>query len=302
MIAVEPEHRLSLSDCQTIGSAVACGTTYLHGRQLLRARWDAELIVRSILGCDRAFLFAHPEEHLSASQQRRIQEWLLRRGCHYPIQYLREEQEFFGRVFRVEPSVLIPRPETEMLVEVSLELLAEMGFEIAEVLDVGTGSGCIAVSIACELPLAVVTANDVSPEALAVAARNAERHGCVDRIRFQLATTADPLAPGNDRYHLIVSNPPYGGTSEKAQVEKSVLEYEPQEAVFAGPTGLEVYELLLSGGSKSLREGGRLVLELGQGQKESVCDLAARLGWHHLDTRKDLAGIDRCAVFGLDRS
>ena len=299
---MEPEHRLGLRKCRTIGSAVAYGTAYLRERHLALPRWDAELIVRSILGCDRTFLFAHPEEHLSANQQRRIHQWLLRRGHHYPTQYLRGAQEFFGREFKVEPSVLIPRPETELLVEVSLDLLTEMRVEAGELLDVGTGSGCIAVSLACELPLAVITATDVSPPALEVAARNAELHGCANRIRFQKANLADPLAAGRDRYHLIVSNPPYVGISEKARVEKSVLEHEPQEAVFAGPNGMEVYELLLSGGKGILRDAGKLVLELGCGQKQRVCEMAAGLGWSHLGTRKDLAGIDRCAVFGLDRS
>ena len=296
---MEPEHRLSLSECHTIGSAVTYGTEYLREHHLPLPRWDAELIVRSILGCDRAFLFAHLEEQLSANHQRRIHQWLLRRGHHYPTQYLRGKQEFFGREFKVEPSVLIPRPETETLVEVSLELLAEMRVEASELLDIGTGSGCIAVSIASELPLAVITANDVSPAALNVAKRNAELHGCASRIRFQQVNAENPLAPGRARYHLIVSNPPYVGFSERKRVEKSVLEYEPQEAVFAGPTGMEVYELLLSGGKGVLREGGRLVLELGHGQKQMVCDMAARLGWSHFDTRKDLAGIDRCAVFGF---
>ena len=299
---MEPDHRLSSKECQTIGSAVTYGTAYLRKHQLPNPHWDAEVIVRSILGCDRAFLFAHPEEPLSADQQRRIQQWLLKRGRHYPTQYLRGEQEFFGREFKVEPGVLIPRPETELLVEVSLELLAEMRAEAGEVLDAGTGSGCIAVSLACELPLAVVTATDVSRVALKVASRNAELHGCSKRIRFEKTNASDPLAQGSDRYHLIVSNPPYVGISEKVWVEKSVLEYEPQGAVFAGPTGMEVYELLLSGGRGVLREEGRLVLELGHGQKQKVCNLAAGLGWSHLSTRKDLAGIDRCAVFGLDRS
>jgi len=299
---VEPDHRLSSKECQTIGSAVTYGTAYLRKHQLPNPHWDAEVIVRSILGRDRAFLFAHPEEPLSADQQRRIQQWLLKRGRHYPTQYLRGEQEFFGREFKVEPGVLIPRPETELLVEVSLELLAKMRAEAGEVLDAGTGSGCIAVSLACELPLAVVTATDVSRVALKVAASNAELHGCSKRIRFEKINPSDPLAQGRDRYHLIVSNPPYVGISEKVWVEKSVLEYEPQGAVFAGPTGMEVYELLLSGGRGVLREEGRLVLELGHGQKQKVCNLAAGLGWSHLSTRKDLAGIDRCAVFGLDRS
>ena len=302
MILVESEHQLGLRECQTAGSAVSHGTAYLRERQLLRPHWDAELIVRSILGCDRAFLFTHPEMHLSANQQRRIHQWLLKRGQHYPTQYLRGEQEFFGREFKVEPSVLIPRPETEILVEVSLELLGAMKATAGEVLDVGTGSGCIAVSLACELPLAVITATDVSRAALKVAARNAERHGCFKRIRFQKTNAEDPLVPDRDRYHLIVSNPPYVGISEKVWVEKSVVEYEPQGAIFAGTTGMEVYELLFSGGKSVLREEGRLVLELGHGQKQGVCNMAAGLGWNHLGTRKDLAGIDRCAVFGLDRS
>ncbi len=300
MILVEPERRLSSSECQTIGKAVEYSTAYLRERHLPLARWDAELIVRSVLGCDRAFLFAHPEEHLSTEQQGLLQQWLRKRGRHYPTQYLRGEQEFFGRAFKVEPGVLIPRPETELLVEVSLELLTEMKVEESRVLDVGTGSGCIAVSLACELPSAVITANDVSPAALEVAKSNAHLQGCANRIRFQRVNKAVPLPPGPDRYHLIVSNPPYVGISERGQVEKSVLEHEPQEAIFAGPTGMEVYELLLSGGKALLREGGRLVLELGHGQKQRLGEMAAGLGWSSLGSRKDLAGIDRCAVFGVE--
>ena len=300
MILVEPEHQLSSSECETIGNAIEYGTAYLRERHLPLPRWDAELIVRSVLGCDRAFLFAHPEEHLSANQQRKFRQWLLERGCHYPTQYMRGEQEFFGRPFKVQPGVLIPRPETEILVEVSLELLAEMKIDAGQVLDVGTGSGCIAVSLACELPSAAVTATDVSPAALEVAECNAQLHGCANRIRFQRVRTGVPLTAGTDRYHLIVSNPPYVGIFERERVEKSVLEHEPQEAIFAGPTGMEIYELLLSGGKGLLRKGGRLVLELGHGQKKRVCEIAAKLGWSRLGSRKDLAGIDRCAVFGVE--
>ncbi len=300
MILAEPEHRLSFSECQTIRKAVEYGAAYLQERHLPLPRWDAELIVRSVLSCDRAFLFTHPEEHLSVNQQRLLHQWLLKRGRHYPTQYMRGEQEFFGRAFRVEPGVLIPRPETEILVEVALELLSETKGEAFRVLDVGTGSGCIAVSLACELPTAVITANDVSLAALEVAARNAQLHGCAGRIRFQRVSTAVPLTAGTDQYHLIVSNPPYVALSEGEQVERSVLEHEPPEAIFAGPTGMEVYELLLSGGKELLREGGSLVLELGHGQGQRVYEIAARLGWIHLGTRRDLAGIERCAVFGVE--
>ena len=285
--------------CETLGEALAHGAAYLAERKLRSPHWDSELIIRSIVGCTRAFLFSHPDEPLSVYQQGRLHEWLLKRGRHYPTQYLRGKQEFFGRNFLVDPRVLIPRPETELLVDVTLQLLNETNLAAPRVLDAGTGSGCIAISLACELPTAELTATDVSPGALEVARVNASLHGCDDRIRFRRVAPEGPLG-AMDSFDLIVSNPPYVGVSEKLQVDQAVREFEPFEAVFAGDTGMEVYGLLFSEARRALQEKGRLVLELGSGRAGEVKALASKSAWRCIDLRKDLAGIERCAVFSVN--
>ena len=250
----------------------------------------------SVLGRSRAYLLAHPEVRLDAAQAARWASWLRKRAEHYPIQYLLGNQEFYGRSFAVGPGVLIPRPETELLVEVCLERLDAMDLPHPKVLDVGTGSGAIAVTLAAERPRLRVTATDISRRALAVAERNAARHGCESRIEFLDGRDLTPVEGRSARWDLVVSNPPYVATADRGRIDRSVAVHEPAAAVFAGPDGLEMYETLLKGCPSVMPPSSPLVLEIGAGAMGRVCRLARRWSWRKVEVRRDLAGIERCLV------
>ncbi len=280
----------------TIEEAVLRGTELLAGHGLKTPRPDAQLLVLKSTGKDLAFLLTHPDWKLTAEQRKRLEEWLDQRKEHYPIQYLVGSQEFFGRLFQVDSSVLIPRPETELIVETCLELVRTLGEGSVQAVDVGTGSGCIAVTLACEEPRIRVTAVDISEAALDVARENARRLGCLERVEFLRGDVLGPLEASGRKFDLIVSNPPYVDDGS-AEVEYSVKTFEPREAVFAGPTGLEIYTKIFRSSQRLLGRPGWLVLEMGYGIADRVTELAGREGWRLVEIRKDLAGIPRCAVF-----
>ena len=246
---------------------------------------DAELLLMHVLACDRAYLLTHPETQLTAEQAALYEAWLARRARHEPVQYIIGEQEFFGLTFRVTPDVLIPRPETEHLVEAALERAGrESALRIA---DIGTGSGAIAVALAHALPRARVTALDISTAALVVAQENAKSHGVSDRIRF---FKSDLLAAvTGEQFDMIVSNPPY--VAEGEELERQVRDYEPDVALFAGPEGLDVYRRLIP--KAALRPGGWLLLEIGHGQRDALERLLS--GWANVSFIADLQGIPRVA-------
>lgn len=268
----------------------------------------AELLLMHVLGRDRAWLYAHPEELLDASSAERYFELVARRIRGVPTQYLTGRQEFWGLEFEVEPGVLIPRPETEHVVEAALEcaghsagqgdVSAGTGLAIA---DVGTGSGCIAVALARELPGARVIATDISAPALGVARRNAARHNVTARLQLvqcnlleAFLPTATPADPFARPFHLIVSNPPYVGRREAEILPREVREHEPDQALFGGELGDEVYKPLIGQAEQLLRPGGHLVLELGHGALERVLPLlAASTRWARVGVTPDLAGIAR---------
>ena len=280
----------------TVGDAVRQGASYLARNRIRTPRLDVELMLGAILRRSRAHLFAHPGLRLDSTQAARWTRWLQKRGEHYPIQYLLGNQEFYGRSFAVGPGVLIPRPETELLVDVCLERLDGMAHPESRVLDVGTGSGAIAVTLAAERQRLQVTATDISRRALSVARKNASRHRCESRIEFVEAPGVDGLAERSSRWDLVVSNPPYVPSGDRQWVDRSVAGYEPRKAVFAGPSGMEVYEMLLEGCPSVMEPEGALVLEIGAGARERICRLALRRGWREAESRKDLAGIERCLV------
>ena len=281
----------------TVKDAIQFAARYLAQHELRFPQQDAELLVASVLQRDRSFLYAHPEAHLSAEQGHTYRQWLERRGDHYPLQYLRGQQEFYGRELLVRPGVFIPRPETELLVETGLELLRQWSQPTLFAADVGTGAGCIAVSLACEEPRVLVTATDTSQAALEVARINATHHNCMDRIEFCEGDTLGPLGQRRRHYHLITSNPPYVSTKTTTPVDASVSRYEPKQAVFAGNTGHEIYLRLFREALSLLRPGGYLLVELGYGALAEVAEAATTHGWLLCDARRDLAGIERCAVF-----
>jgi release factor glutamine methyltransferase len=251
------------------------------------ARLDAELLLAHILRVDRTALLTHPERLLSHVEADLFESLLQRRSAGEPIQYITGIQEFFGLTFEVSPDVLIPRPETEHLVETVLERFGrEAKLRIA---DVGTGSGAIAISLAHHMPQAHLTAIDSSAAALQVARRNAERHGLTERVTF---LRSDLLGEASENsFDVVVSNPPY--VSGEEVLEEQVLNYEPHAALFAGPTGLEVYERLIPQACRVLTPGGWLVLEIGHGQQPALQNLLE--GWADVRFIPDLQGIPRVA-------
>ena len=282
----------------TVQEALQSAADYLAKRRLRSPRQDADLLVASVLKRDRTFLYTHPEHQLSTAQKHLFQQWLIKRGEHFPLQYLRGKQEFYGREFSVRPGVFIPRPETELVLEAALGLLRESPEEHLRAIDVGTGSGCIGITLACEEPRVVVTATDVSPIALQVAHQNAKKHRCLDRLEFREGQTLNPVKDRPGYYHLVVSNPPYVSHQERNRVDASVDKHEPHEAVYAAESGQAIYKQLFSEARKVLRDQGKLVVELGEGAKQGICRLAQAKGWVLEGSRKDLAHIDRCAIFG----
>lgn len=257
-----------------------------------RARQDAEGLLLHLLGRGKAYLVAHDEEALSSEDAARYAALIDRRLAGEPIQYIVGEQEFFGLPFQVNPAVLIPRPETEGLVERVLELAAE--FERPRIVDVGTGSGAIAVTLAKHLPQAALTAVDLSPRALAVARANAERNQVAERIRF---VEGDLLAPVEAASaEIVVSNPPYVPTNDRAALAVEVRAFEPTLALFAGADGLDVYRRLIPEARTRLVPGGWLGLEIGYGQAEAIGALLRAAGFESIGCTADLQGIPRVAV------
>ncbi|MFI5114435.1 MAG: peptide chain release factor N(5)-glutamine methyltransferase [Terriglobales bacterium] len=288
-------------------------------------RMNAELLIMFTLDCDRAYLYAHPERELTAGEMQRYDEALARRATGVPAQYITGHQEFWGLDLIVSPAVLVPRPETEHVVETVLELVsrakknqdqeprtgafAPHGAGEApalRIVDVGTGSGAIAIALAKELPSAEIDATDISAEALEVARANAARHELTARIQFHQTDLLRGLpprapnagAPGNPglppgRFDFVVSNPPYVGESEEDQVQLEVRKFEPRSAVFAGPTGLEVIERLIPQAREALDPGGWLVFEI----SGTIADRVRRLlsGWAEVAITNDLQGIARVA-------
>src|SRR5882724_3337703 len=221
-------------------------------------RMNAELLLRFTLDCDRAYLYAHPERELTTEEQTRYEEALAQRARGIPAQYITGHQEFWGMDFIVNPAVLIPRPETEHVIETVLPLARPM--TKPRIVDVGTGSGCIALALAKELAQAEIHATDISPEALEVAMANAARLQLANRVQFHQADLLTGLE--QESFDFVVSNPPYVGRSEEDQVQLEVRKFEPPQAVFAGETGMEIIAQLVPQAHAVLRPGGWLVLEI----------------------------------------
>ena len=241
------------------------------------------------LDCDRAYLYAHPEREVTADELARYEEALVRRARGIPAQYITGHQEFWGLDLIVSPAVLVPRPETEHVVEAVLELAR--GDRSLRIVDVGTGSGAIALALAKELPTAEIHATDISREALEMAHANAARHQLNSRIEFHHGDLLEGLPAC--QFDFVVSNPPYVGESEEDEVQLEVRKYEPRNAVFAGPTGLEVIERLIPQAHKALRSGGWLVFEISGTIAEGVGRLLAE--WNDVQISNDLQGIARVA-------
>lgn len=261
-----------------------------------RARRDAETLLLHLLHRDRAFLIANSDKILTAEGAVRYYALIDRRLNGEPIQYITGEAEFYGLPFHVTREVLIPRPETEHAVEKVLELAAQFSaprISPLRILDVGAGSGAIAVALASKLPDAAITATDLSAEALAIARENAARNGSAQRIRFLQGDLLAPLA--RERFDIVVSNPPYVAESDRAALAVEVREFEPAQALFAGADGLAIYQRLIPQAFAVLTGGGFVVLEIGYGQKAAVRALLAQAGFAGVGFTADLQGIPRVA-------
>jgi release factor glutamine methyltransferase len=256
---------------------------------------NAELLIMFTLDCDRAYLYAHPERELTSDETQRYDEALARRAIGVPAQYITGHQEFWGMDLIVSPAVLIPRPETEHIVETVLVLAkstVERWASPPVIVDVGTGSGAIGLALAKELPAAEIHATDISPEALEVATANAARHELTSRIKFHQADLLEGFPAAS--FDFVVSNPPYVGESEEDSVQLEVRKFEPRNAVFAGPTGLEVIERLIPQAKLTLKPGGWLVFEISGTIAEAVRHNLA--GWAEVRLTNDLQGIARVAA------
>jgi release factor glutamine methyltransferase len=266
----------------TLQTAVTQGAELLAASGTPEPRLTAELLLCHAVHCERTYLYAHPEQDLRQVEWIHYGRWLHERMQGKPLQYITRRQEFYGRPFRVTQGVLIPRPETEILVETVLQRRPAA----RSIVDVGAGSGAIAVTLALELG-ARVAATDISLPALHVAAGNASSlQARVDWIAADLLS-----AIADSSVDLVVSNPPYVPLEERESLQREVRDWEPHIALFAGSTGLDIYRRLIPEAWRALRPGGLLALELGFGQAEAVKDLAA--GWHALEINPDLAGIPR---------
>ncbi len=253
-----------------------------------------------LLQQERAFLYSHPEMELSEEQVEAYRRLLAERASGRPTQYITGHQEFWGLDFEVSPAVLIPRPETELLVETLLDLIARQQSSKSDpfrIVDVGTGSGCIALALASELPQARLFAFDVSPAALTVARKNAVRLKMANRVEFiegdLLAPFLNPEFLGT--FDFVVSNPPYVGHDERAMVQREVRDFEPALAWGDLAQGEEIYARLFPQSFQALRPGGYAAVEIGYNKKDAVLGLLGA-GWTAKEARPDLAGIPRVVL------
>ena len=279
----------------------AMGT--LRAAQVPSHTLAAELLLMHVLGRDRAWIYTHPEEAVEPRALAEFFSLVARRAASEPTQYLTGKQEFWGLEFEVTPAVLIPRPETEQVVEVALERLGSRGIKInmatgaptprLRIADVGTGSGCLAVALAHELPHAEVFALDISSAALAIAKRNAARHRVSDRVHFLQSDLLRALRTERS-FDVVVSNPPYLARDEAGDLPKEVRQHEPDAALFGGPTGVEIYARLIEQAAGLLARRGILALELGYNSLEHVRGLLyGQPAWVNGSVTNDLAGIPR---------
>jgi len=289
-----------------VRAALRLGIAELRAANISAYTLASELLLLHVVAKERAWLYAHAEAPLSIEQQDKFLSLLARRIAGEPVQHLTGHQEFWGLDFEVNPDVLIPRPETEHLIEVTLDRLGLREVRAGRpqttngagmfLADVGTGSGCIAITLAKELPEAHFYASDISQAALTVAQRNALRHNVSDRILFaHNDLLADAKAGNRDPvfFDAVVSNPPYIGRRDADSLEREVRDHEPSQALYGGEEGYELYGALIAQSAAHLKPGGLLVLELGHNSLAAVQPLLAEPSWSYVSVTNDLAGIPR---------
>jgi len=269
----------------SIAEVLREATQILKNAGVPEARREAGSLLSFVIGKDRTFLIAHAEDEVNDVDQ--FREAVERRAAGEPLQYITGTQDFFGREFRVTPDVLIPRPETELLVEAALEVDKDANL----ICDVGTGSGCIALTLLCELNHARAVALDKSPAALEVAKFNARKLGVADRAEFVVSDCFDSLDRGE--FDLIVSNPPYVSAGVVEGLQREVRDHEPLIALSPGPDGLSIIRRLIQESPKFLKQNGHLIMEIGFDQGEAVQKLIDASVWELVEVRPDLQCIPR---------
>ena len=269
---------------QTTRDLAACGSP--------SARLDAEVLLMRFLKSDRPQILMHPERELTERETAGFARWVERRRSGEPVAYIVGEKEFWSSTFQVNPAVLIPRPETECLIE---EVLGRYSREAdLRVIDIGTGSGAIGITLAREMPAIHVVATDISPGALEVARRNAVAHGVADRMEF---VPGDLFASVSGTFDLIASNPPYIPDGDYPRLPAGIREFEPREALIAGTDGTAFHREIIREGAYRLKSGGRIFLEIGEGQAGLVETLFREGGFYDtIRFRKDYGGLDRIAM------
>jgi len=275
----------------SIAAALRSAYQMLDPAGVPEARREAASLLSFVLGKDRTFLIAHAEDQLEDDSLRRFQEGVERRVAGEPLQYITGVQDFFGREFRVTPDVLIPRPETELLVEAALEVATPTPF----ICDVGTGSGCIAITLLSEVSEARAVAIDKSAAAIDVAKLNAEKLSVSDRLAFVVSDCFDAIDPSQYEFDLVVSNPPYVSETMIAGLQREVR-HEPLVALSPGGDGLSIIRRLLQETPAFLKDNGHLIMEIGFDQGEAVRELVDNVVWRLLDIKPDLQCIPRIVV------
>ncbi|HUE77518.1 MAG TPA: peptide chain release factor N(5)-glutamine methyltransferase [Longimicrobiales bacterium] len=272
---------------------------HLASRGIEDARLDAELLLAHVLGVRRLDLYLQFERPLEAAEVAAYREAVRRRGRREPLQYITGEASFRELALVVDPRVLIPRPETEVLVGAVLEWAASRAAPVA--LDIGTGSGAIALSLLHEGPFKRVVATDVSEDALAVARANAERSGLADQLELRAGALWDPVGDA-ERFDVIVSNPPYVAETDRATLAPEIAEHEPAAALYGGADGLDILRRIVEGAGGRLRGGGLLAVEVGLGQAAAVAGWLERAPFGSPDIVKDLTGRERVVLAARDES
>ncbi len=286
----------------TIGKLLDWTRQHFQSKGIDDARLCAELLLAKVLQCKKIMLYTRFNESPTPEQRAEYRELVKAAAEHHPIAYLVGRREFYSLDFRVTPDVLIPRPETELIIEQALAWIASVRPESCTMLDIGTGSGCLAVTLAKRVPHLAAVASDISQAALVVAEENAQTHGVADRIRFVEADLLDlpaGMAPEGG-FDLIVSNPPYVAQRDADTLAPNVRNFEPHLALFAGDDGLEVYRRLASTVASMLKPDGLLLLEIGRSQGDDIVSLFnSASGLRPAARCRDLAGIERTLAFTI---
>jgi release factor glutamine methyltransferase len=282
----------------TLAEAIYQAAQRLSVHGISNARLDAEILLAHIFMRDRAWLIIHRDESLDEAQRTLFEDAVNRRTRREPLQYITGKQEFWGLDFSVTPDVLIPRPETELVVEAALKIIQTEGGQVT-IVDLCVGSGCIAVSLAKETDAACIFATDKSDRALAVARENARKHDVSDRIRFLEGDLFGPLAELDlhGMVDIIVSNPPYVRSGDLSALQPEVKDFEPELALIAGPKGTEIQQRIIGTAPEFLKKHGALIMEMGQGQSEALMRMVNDAGRYEIpEIMNDLAGIERVIV------